>query len=61
MDNDIFFEDTRTAKKICGECLVSAECLEFALKFNKNFGVWGGATVHERSKMRTKRRKNGQL
>jgi WhiB family redox-sensing transcriptional regulator len=55
----MFFSNTRAAKKVCSECLVSAECLEFAITHRKNYGVWGGATVHEREVIRSKRRKRG--
>jgi WhiB family redox-sensing transcriptional regulator len=59
-DTEIFFNNSRKAKEICAECLVSAECLEFAITHRKNYGVWGGATVHEREVIRAKRRSRGR-
>lgn len=40
------------AKEICGQCPVTAECLEFALATNQESGVWGGTTEEERRKLR---------
>jgi WhiB family redox-sensing transcriptional regulator len=42
----------REAKKICGRCDVRAQCLEFALVNNEQFGVWGGLTQRERRRLR---------
>lgn len=37
------------AKTICNEeCEVRAECLEFALRNNEQFGIWGGMYEEER-------------
>lgn len=38
----------RVAKKFCGECPVRQQCLEYALKVNEQYGVWGGLTAKER-------------
>ena len=55
-DPDIFFPDkshsTSDAKKICGRCEVSAECLAYALDHPELIGVWGGKSVRERRLMR---------
>lgn len=40
------------AKQLCSECEVRPECLEFALKTNEKFGIWGGMTERERRKER---------
>ena len=41
-----------TARKICGSCPVTAECLAFVLPFEKatgrRDGMWGGLTPRER-------------
>ena len=60
-DPDLFFpvgttgpaiEQIDSAKAVCGECLVQAECLEFALTTNQDSGVWGGTSEEERRKLR---------
>ena len=40
------------AKRVCGECPVAGECLEFALATNQEAGVWGGLTEEERRRLR---------
>ena len=40
------------AKRVCGQCAVTAECLEFALATNQEAGVWGGLTEEERRRLR---------
>ena len=36
------------AKRVCGQCPVTHECLEFAIATNQEAGVWGGQTEDER-------------
>ncbi|MFV0307429.1 MAG: WhiB family transcriptional regulator [Desertimonas sp.] len=43
------------AKQVCGECLVRAECLDFALDTNQDSGVWGGLSEEERRVIRRQR------
>ena len=56
---DLFFPErgasTRTAKKICGECAVQEDCLEFAIVSSEKFGIWGGLSERERRKIRRER------
>src|SRR5215475_7079072 len=40
------------AKRVCSECPVASECLEFALATNQEAGVWGGLTEEERRRLR---------
>ena len=40
------------AKRVCDECPVTHECLEFALATNQEAGVWGGRTEDERRRLR---------
>ncbi len=58
-DPDLFFPErgasTRTAKSICRECSVRAECLEFAIVSSEKFGIWGGLSERERRKIRRER------
>lgn len=37
------------AKRICAECAVRAECLDYALAIREPHGVWGGLNEHERA------------
>lgn len=37
------------AKRICAECAVRSECLEYALAIREPHGVWGGLNEHERA------------
>jgi WhiB family transcriptional regulator, redox-sensing transcriptional regulator len=37
------------AKRICAECAVRADCLDYALAIREPHGVWGGLNEHERA------------
>ena len=54
-DPEIFFPEkggaTSAAKALCHSCPVKAECLDFALKNDERFGVWGGLSERERRKL----------
>ena len=39
------------AKRVCGRCPVSGECLAAALAMDSQHGVWGGLTARERKRM----------
>jgi WhiB family redox-sensing transcriptional regulator len=55
-DPEAFFPEkggsTRDAKRICGQCNVKSECLEYALKNDERFGIWGGLSERERRRLR---------
>ena len=55
VDNEIFFPDkggsTLEGKRICEQCPVAAECLDYALENNERFGIWGGLSERERRKL----------
>ena len=55
-DPEAFFPEkggsTRDAKRICTQCTVRDECLEFALDNDERFGIWGGLSERERRKFR---------
>lgn len=55
-DPEAFFPEkggsTRDAKKVCGSCAVRAQCLEYALKNDERFGIWGGMSERERRRLR---------
>ncbi|ACU53779.1 transcription factor WhiB [Acidimicrobium ferrooxidans DSM 10331] len=46
----------RRAKRVCADCDVRLECLEFALRTNQEFGIWGGKDEEERRVIRRIRR-----
>ena len=43
------------AKRVCRECRVSGDCLDFALETNQDSGIWGGLSEDERRAIRRKR------
>lgn len=53
---------SKDAKKICGRCAVVSDCLEVALArdADKDYGVWGNTTEHERRKIRRQRKQQAQ-
>ncbi|KAB1145085.1 WhiB family transcriptional regulator [Streptomyces luteolifulvus] len=56
---DFFFPEpgssVREAKRICGMCEMRSACLEYALKNDERFGVWGGLSEKERLQLRRTR------
>ena len=36
------------AKRICAECSVQSDCLDFAVRVREPHGIWGGLTELER-------------
>ena len=54
-NTDQFFvstsESSRPAKRICAECKVKDECLDWAAAYKITFGIWGGMTVKDRRKI----------
>ncbi|GAA1647747.1 WhiB family transcriptional regulator [Microbacterium flavum] len=55
-DPEAFFPEkggsTRDAKRICTSCDVRDQCLEYALKNDERFGIWGGLSERERRKVK---------
>lgn len=43
------------ALKICADCPVRVECLNFAMENDERFGVWGGMTERGRRQLRRER------
>lgn len=39
-------------KRVCAQCPVAAECLEYALEHDIRFGVWGGLSERERHRIK---------
>jgi WhiB family transcriptional regulator, redox-sensing transcriptional regulator len=44
------------AKAVCARCVVSAECLAYALALGIREGVWGGTTGNDRRRIWSARR-----
>ncbi|WP_248240676.1 WhiB family transcriptional regulator [Microbacterium kunmingense] len=58
VDPEPFFPEkggsTKEAKSICADCEVVAECLEYALRNDERFGIWGGKSERERRALKRK-------
>jgi WhiB family redox-sensing transcriptional regulator len=39
------------AKEFCGRCVLNAICLEYAIENKENYGIWGGLTTYERTRL----------
>jgi WhiB family redox-sensing transcriptional regulator len=46
---------TGPARAVCANCLVTGECLAYALEHNIKHGVWGGLSERERRRLRRDR------
>jgi WhiB family redox-sensing transcriptional regulator len=60
-DPEAFFPDrghgdVKQLRRVCGNCPVTQECLEYALVNDERIGFWGGTTPMERRKLRRLRR-----
>lgn len=59
-DPDAFFPDrgrsAQDAKRVCADCAVREECLDWAIEHNERFGIWGGMSQQERRRLRRARR-----
>ena len=40
------------AKRVCADCPVRADCLDWAVKLNVDHGVWGGLSEEERRSLK---------
>ncbi|MGC8481581.1 MAG: WhiB family transcriptional regulator [Acidimicrobiales bacterium] len=70
MDSTLFFPvgvtgdaeiQIRNAKAICAGCVVREQCLEFAVRTNQEYGIWGGKDEEERRAIRRVRRHQRKL
>lgn len=69
LDPDLFFpsrgggrgedRESEVAKAVCRGCVVRTECLDYALSVPERFGVWGGLSAKERSRIRGQRLRDG--
>ncbi len=64
VNTDVFFpekgcskHDYARAKEICGSCVVSRQCGEYAMQWDERYmvGIWGGMTGIERRAERGKK------
>lgn len=67
MNPDIFFspdhfenkqekeEREAQAKAVCVQCSVREECLDYALKAEERYGIWGGLAEQERRALARRR------
>lgn len=57
VDPELFYPEkggsATDAKRLCGLCPVTEECLRDALDNNEEHGVWGGLTRTERERLRS--------
>jgi WhiB family redox-sensing transcriptional regulator len=45
-------------KEFCGRCPVARECVDYAVKYTLEHGVWGGTSPHDRREIRMGRKVN---
>ena len=61
MDPATFFPSdgvgVQIAQRICSDCPVQPQCLEYALDNRVDHGVWGGASERERRRLLRQRRR----
>jgi WhiB family redox-sensing transcriptional regulator len=57
---EVFFPNdgvgVEVARKICADCPVKEPCLEYALRYHIEHGVWGGCSERERRRIARRRR-----
>jgi WhiB family redox-sensing transcriptional regulator len=65
-DPDLFFpisssgpaeQQIARAKRICANCVVRRECLEYAVTHEQVYGIWGGTTAEDRQRDRRRKRR----
>ena len=49
------------AQRVCENCPVRMECLEYALEHRIEHGVWGGTSERERRRIARRRRQPGDI
>jgi len=45
-------DEIAMAKEICTTCDVRSQCLDYALRTDQDFGIWGGFDEDERRRLR---------
>lgn len=56
-DPDLFFPEipgtlNRQARDVCAHCDVREQCLAYALENDERYGIWGGLSPNQRSRLR---------
>lgn len=55
-DPEAFFpnkgDSGTAAKRVCADCPVQQQCLEYALANDERIGIWGGTTPNDRRRIR---------
>lgn len=54
-------EQADAAKRICSDCVVREECLEYAIASNQDAGIWGGLTEDERRTLKRARQRRRRM
>jgi WhiB family redox-sensing transcriptional regulator len=49
--------DAALAKRICFQCQVRSQCLDYAQSTHQMYGVWGGLTEEERQRLTGRRKR----
>lgn len=61
-DPEMFFPlpggDPYPAKAVCASCTVAEQCLAFAMIHDQRWGIWGGLTEDERTRLRRRGRRS---
>lgn len=56
-DPELFFLDNTNwnlfpvVQNVCARCDIAERCLDYALKTQQEYGIWGGASTNLRNKM----------
>jgi WhiB family redox-sensing transcriptional regulator len=50
-DGDAARQQVSRALRICADCTVKQQCLEFAMRTREPVGIWGGTTPEERARV----------
>lgn len=45
-------DPAKDARAMCASCDVAAQCLQFALDNNEQYGIWGGTSPRQRAALR---------
>lgn len=51
--------EAEPARRICAQCPLRHQCLEYALSAGMPAGIWGGLSTGERERIRAARRERG--
>jgi len=56
VDTNVFFSGAastaQAVERYCSKCLVSDQCLAEGMASSRVFGIWGGTTQSDRTRMR---------